>query len=290
VDRVLRAHQAGLLFVLAVGASARRKRPWRTQIARRQPKSPGRVPAQRRRAAAARGGTAPGTLGVGRRAAGPGPGADPGGSFLISSSAAAVSASKPLRCPSVSKRSLAYLWPYRCLLFGLRFLGGLGPARPDAESLAQQRLARGVASESGGFSPTPSCTQHHAPAVKTCSRVQPGGSRSLAGRAARTWRCTCASAVGGGIATAVAAGLRVAMGGLPSTAWALSGAIWGLMGATLALVLADGGCYPDSSHAVAPAPAAGCWSSRGRAVSARNRSVRALWGGLVGFLLTRSDR
>jgi membrane associated rhomboid family serine protease len=46
-----------------------------------------------------------------------------------------------------------------------------------------------------------------------------------------------ASAVGGGIATAIAGTLRVMMGGAPSYTVGASGAIWGLMGATLALVL-----------------------------------------------------
>jgi len=50
------------------------------------------------------------------------------------------------------------------------------------------------------------------------------------------------SAVAGGIATAVAGALRVMMGGPPSATVGASGAIWGLMGATLALVL--GGKLP----------------------------------------------
>jgi len=46
-----------------------------------------------------------------------------------------------------------------------------------------------------------------------------------------------AAAVGGGIATALAGVVRVLAGGAPSYTVGASGAIWGLMGATLALVL-----------------------------------------------------
>ncbi|HEX7597139.1 MAG TPA: rhomboid family intramembrane serine protease [Polyangia bacterium] len=46
-----------------------------------------------------------------------------------------------------------------------------------------------------------------------------------------------ATALAGGIVSAVAGAIRVAMGGLPSNSVGASGAIWGLMGATLALVL-----------------------------------------------------
>jgi len=46
-----------------------------------------------------------------------------------------------------------------------------------------------------------------------------------------------ASALGGGLATVAAGTVRVAMGAMPYSTVGASGAIWGLMGATLALVL-----------------------------------------------------
>jgi membrane associated rhomboid family serine protease len=53
----------------------------------------------------------------------------------------------------------------------------------------------------------------------------------------RYLRIYCASALGGGIASATAGAITVAMGGAPSNTVGASGAIWGLMGATLGLVL-----------------------------------------------------
>ncbi len=101
----------------------------------------------------------------------------------------------------------------------------------------------------------------------------------------------CASAVGGGIATAVAGGLRVAMGGLPSYSVGASGAIWGLMGATLALVL--------GRRRVLPRLIARGLRQRLLLVLVINVALSFVpgidlyahfGGGLVGFLLTRSDR
>lgn len=59
---------------------------------------------------------------------------------------------------------------------------------------------------------------------------------SLLGRS-RYLLIYCASALGGGIASAAAGAIRVAMGGAASSTVGASGAIWGLMGATLGLVL-----------------------------------------------------
>jgi len=263
-------------------AAPRRKRPWRTQIARRPTKITWACTSSATTAAAARGGTAPGTLGVGRRAAGPGPGADPEEvPDLIERGRSEPS--KPLRLPKPCRSvSLALPWPYRCLLFGLRFLGGLGPARPDAESLAQQRLARGVASEVWRFSPTPSCTPTPRNLlVNMFALYSLGGflEALLGGR--RYLAVYCASAVGGGIATAVAGGLRVAMGGLPSYS----------VGAFRRHLGSDGrhpgagarptaGATPTHRTRVAPAPAAGAGSSTWRCRSCPDRSVRALWGRL----------
>ena len=101
----------------------------------------------------------------------------------------------------------------------------------------------------------------------------------------------CASAVGGGIATAVAGALRVAMGGPPSYTVGASGAIWGLMGATLALVL--------GRRRVLPRLIARGLRQRLLLVLVINVALSFLpgidlyahfGGGLVGFLLTRSDR
>ena len=101
----------------------------------------------------------------------------------------------------------------------------------------------------------------------------------------------CASAVGGGIATAVAGGLRVALGGPPSYTVGASGAIWGLMGATLALVL--------SRRRVLPRLIARGLRQRLLVVLVINVALSFVpgidlyahfGGGLVGFLLTRSDR
>ena len=101
----------------------------------------------------------------------------------------------------------------------------------------------------------------------------------------------CASAVGGGIATAVAGGLRAAMGGLPSYSVGASGAIWGLMGATLALVL--------GRRRVLPRLIARGLRQRLLVVLVINVGLSFMpgidlyahfGGGLVGFLLTRSGR
>ena len=101
----------------------------------------------------------------------------------------------------------------------------------------------------------------------------------------------CASAVGGGIATAVAGALRVVMGGPPSYTVGASGAIWGLMGATLALVL--------GRRRVLPRLIARGLRQRLLLVLVINVAISFLpgidlyahfGGGLVGFLLTRSDR
>ncbi len=101
----------------------------------------------------------------------------------------------------------------------------------------------------------------------------------------------CASAVGGGIATALAGGLRVAMGGLPSYSVGASGAIWGLMGATLALVL--------SRQRVLPRLIARGLRQRLLLVLVINVALSFLpgidlyahfGGGLVGFLLARGGR
>jgi membrane associated rhomboid family serine protease len=101
----------------------------------------------------------------------------------------------------------------------------------------------------------------------------------------------CASAVGGGIATAVAGGLRVAMGGLPSYSVGASGAIWGLMGATLALVL--------GRRRMLPRLIARGLRQRLLVVLVINVGLSFmpgidlyahLGGGLAGFLLTRSGR
>jgi len=101
----------------------------------------------------------------------------------------------------------------------------------------------------------------------------------------------CASAVGGGLATAVAGALRVAMGGLPSYTVGASGAIWGLMGATLALVLGQ--------RRALPRLIARGLRQRLLVVLAINVALSFLpgidlyahfGGGLVGFLLTRGRR
>jgi len=101
----------------------------------------------------------------------------------------------------------------------------------------------------------------------------------------------CASAVGGGLATAIAGGLRVAFGGLPSYTVGASGAIWGLMGATLALVL--------SRRRVLPRLIARGLRQRLLVVLVINVALSFVpgidlyahfGGGLVGFFLTRSDR
>jgi membrane associated rhomboid family serine protease len=101
----------------------------------------------------------------------------------------------------------------------------------------------------------------------------------------------CASAVGGGLATAIAGGLRVALGGLPSYTVGASGAIWGLMGATLALVL--------GRRRVLPRLIARGLRQRLLLVLVINVALSFVpgidlyahfGGGLAGFLLTRSDR
>jgi len=101
----------------------------------------------------------------------------------------------------------------------------------------------------------------------------------------------CASAVGGGIATAVAGVLRVAMGGPASYTVGASGAIWGLMGATLALVL--------GRRRVLPRLIARGLRQRLLLVLVINVALSFLpgidlyahfGGGLVGFLLTRGGR
>ncbi|MGC9982290.1 MAG: rhomboid family intramembrane serine protease [Polyangia bacterium] len=101
----------------------------------------------------------------------------------------------------------------------------------------------------------------------------------------------CASAVGGGIATALAGALRAMMGGPPSYTVGASGAIWGLMGATLALVL--------GRRRALPRLIARGLRQRLLVVLVINVALSFLpgidlyahfGGGLVGFLLTRSDR
>jgi membrane associated rhomboid family serine protease len=101
----------------------------------------------------------------------------------------------------------------------------------------------------------------------------------------------CASAVGGGIATALASAVRVAMGGLPSYTVGASGAIWGLMGATLALVL--------GRQRVLPRLIARGLRQRLLLVLVINVALSFLpgidlyahfGGGLVGFLLAREGR
>jgi membrane associated rhomboid family serine protease len=101
----------------------------------------------------------------------------------------------------------------------------------------------------------------------------------------------CASAVGGGLATAVAGALRAVAGGPPSYTVGASGAIWGLMGATLALVL--------GRRRVLPRLIARGLRQRLLLVLVINVAISFLpgidlyahfGGGLVGFLLTRSDR
>jgi membrane associated rhomboid family serine protease len=101
----------------------------------------------------------------------------------------------------------------------------------------------------------------------------------------------CASAIGGGIATALAGALRVAMGGPPSYSVGASGAIWGLMGATLALVL--------GRQRVLPRLIARGLRQRLLLVLVINVALSFLpgidmyahfGGGLVGFLLARAGR
>jgi membrane associated rhomboid family serine protease len=101
----------------------------------------------------------------------------------------------------------------------------------------------------------------------------------------------CASAVGGGIASACAGALRVAMGGLPSYSVGASGAIWGLMGATLALVL--------SRQRALPRLIARGLRQRLLVVLVINVALSFLpgidlyahfGGGLVGFFLARGGR
>jgi membrane associated rhomboid family serine protease len=98
----------------------------------------------------------------------------------------------------------------------------------------------------------------------------------------------CASALGGGIATAAAGAVRVAMGGLPSSTVGASGAIWGLMGATLGLVL--------SRQRVLPRLVARGLRQRLLFVLAINIALSFVpgidmyahfGGGIVGFLLAR---
>ena len=101
----------------------------------------------------------------------------------------------------------------------------------------------------------------------------------------------CASAVGGGVATAAAGALRMALGGPPSYTVGASGAIWGLMGATLALVL--------GRRRVLPRLIARGLRQRLLLVLFINVALSFLpgidlfahfGGGLVGFLLARGDR
>jgi rhomboid protease GluP len=99
------------------------------------------------------------------------------------------------------------------------------------------------------------------------------------------------TAVAGGMATAVAGALRVAMGGPPSSTVGASGAIWGLMGATLALVL--------SRQQVLPRLIVRGLRQRLVVVLVINVALSFLpgidlyahfGGGLVGFLLARGGR
>jgi membrane associated rhomboid family serine protease len=101
----------------------------------------------------------------------------------------------------------------------------------------------------------------------------------------------CASAVGGGVATALAGILREALGGLPSHSVGASGAIWGLMGATLALVL--------GRQRVLPQLIARGLRQRLLVVLVINVALSFLpgidlyahfGGGLVGFFLARGGR
>jgi len=101
----------------------------------------------------------------------------------------------------------------------------------------------------------------------------------------------CAAAVGGGIATAVAGAVRAALGGPPSYTVGASGAIWGLMGATLALVL--------GRRRVLPRLIARSLRQRLLLVLVINVALSFLpgidlyahfGGGLVGFLMARGSR
>jgi membrane associated rhomboid family serine protease len=101
----------------------------------------------------------------------------------------------------------------------------------------------------------------------------------------------CASAVGGGVASALAGAVREALGGLPSYSVGASGAIWGLMGATLALVI--------GRQRVLPGLIARGLRQRLLLVLVINVALSFLpgidlyahfGGGLVGFLLARGGR
>jgi rhomboid protease GluP len=109
--------------------------------------------------------------------------------------------------------------------------------------------------------------------------------------AARYLMIFCASALGGGIASAVAGAIHVAMGGEPSSTVGASGAIWGLMGATLALVL--------SRQRVLPRLVARGLRQRLLFVLVINVALSFVpgidmyahfGGGLVGYLLARRGR
>ncbi len=101
----------------------------------------------------------------------------------------------------------------------------------------------------------------------------------------------CASALGGGIASVAAGAVHQALGDLPSSSVGASGAIWGLMGATLGLVL--------SRQRVLPRLVARGLRQRLLFVLVINIALSFVpgidmyahfGGGLVGFLLARGGR